>query len=171
MVNGLLALRHVKTQCGYAPFPPPPPPPARGYPFTTTVDQATGVALAKWKRAKAKVSREATVAAAVVARMTDRSQQHGLGLSLGRTLGKLIEDEQSSSAQGRDGEEKANGGGHGGGGGSGGDGGLAGLGEEGMRILRWHVANIEYSTGVSEARAGLFALCALPFLMFFFSPS
>lgn len=88
--------------------------------------------------AVAKAAAEAAKAAAAF-----ESQEHGLGLSLGRTLRRLIESERAAAAS-SGGDGAVNGGDDGGRG----LGGLAGLGEEGMRILRWHVANIEYSTGV-----------------------
>ena len=89
------------------------------------------------------MAKAAAVAAKVAADF--EGQEHGLGLSLGRTLRRLIESERVAAAAAK---SAANG--------DGGDGGralegLAGLGEEGMRILRWHVANIEYSTGVRRA--------------------
>lgn len=79
--------------------------------------------------------------------------KHGLGLSLGLTLRKFVEDELLA-AKARDGDGVRGKRSHRGGGGGGdagsraGVGGLADLGEKGMRILRWHMANIELSAGV-----------------------
>lgn len=72
--------------------------------------------------------------------------KHGLGLSLGLTLRKFLDDELSA-AKGRNGV-KGNRGRGGGAGSCAGGGGFADLGEKGMRILRWHMANIELSAGV-----------------------
>lgn len=105
------------------------------------------------------------------------AEEHGLGLSLGRTLWALIEGERKVAAAAAAAAEASStgtvtedimttaDGERDGGGSTGGSGkrvdGLNALGEEGMKILRWHVANIEYSTGVSTLlcllRTGLFS--------------
>lgn len=104
-----------------------------------------GARLAAEERAKkANATAKEAIAVAQSAAETE-AQEHGLSLSLGRTLRELIEGERAAAA----GEVKGN---HGIAaiGGTDSHAGVAGLGDEGMRILRWHVANIEYSTGVRE---------------------